>query len=57
MTSFLIDLLSNVDFNYQPTSVANSITAVQILKTKAVIVRVFDHFPPKYAVIIQVLSD
>ena len=43
--------------NYQPTSVANSITAVQILKTKAVIVRVFDHFPPKYAVIIQVLSD
>jgi hypothetical protein len=38
-------------------SVANSITAVQILKTKAVIVQVFDHFSPKYAVIVRVLSD
>jgi hypothetical protein len=34
-------------------SVANSITAVQILKTKAGIVQVFDHFSPKYAVIVR----
>ena len=38
-------------------SVANSITAVQILKTEAVIVQVFDHFSPKYTVIVRVLSN
>jgi hypothetical protein len=38
-------------------SVANSITAVQILKTKVVIVQVFGHFSPKYAVIVPVLSN
>jgi hypothetical protein len=38
-------------------SVANSITAVQILKTKAVIVQVFDHFSPKYTVVVRVLSN
>ena len=39
------------------SSVANSITAVQILKIEAVIVQVFDYFSPKYAVIERVLSD
>jgi hypothetical protein len=38
-------------------SVANSITAIQILKTKAVLVQVFVHFSPKYAVIVRVLSS
>ena len=38
-------------------SVAYSITAVQILKTKAVIVQGLDHFSPKYAVIVRVLSN
>jgi len=38
-------------------SVSNSITAVQILKIKAVIVQDCDHFSPKRAVIVRVLSD
>jgi hypothetical protein len=54
---YLIWLFDLIKLMVVLLSVANSITAVQILKTKAVIVQVFDHFSPKYAVIVRVLSD